>query len=373
MSERVRLTWKDLNVGMTVPWNIFDLEGKKLLAAGQELRSKQMLEQLCQYVLYHDLPDVQHTAQKATQGKLNVFEITGDYISRLERIYKELEESNPDCVDKILHLAKDIQSLCEREPDAVLAVIHVKNEYPYILFHPLQCAYLSILIAKRAGFTDDECDSLAVAALLANIGMRDTQDALAGQQAELKPDQNDTVSQHPRKSVDILLAIGFNNVPVHNIILEHHERCDGSGYPDGLKRDDICRGALVLGVADYYGAMVSPRSYRESLTINGALQKLFMDKGHYYEPQFSLLLIKQLTVFPPGSFVKLTNGEIAIVICRGGMSPMEPLMKSIVGANGEPYANPLVRDLSIHDYEIESICAYESEHPLNYGKLWDYI
>ena len=55
------------------------------------------------------------------------------------------------------------------------------------------------------------------------------------------------------------------------------------------------------------------------------------------------------------------------------MSPMEPLLKSIVGQNGEVYANPLVRDLSMHNFEIESICSYQSEKPLNYSKIWDYI
>lgn len=373
MSERIRLTWKDLNVGMTVPWNIYDLEGRKLLAAGQELRSKQMLEQLCQYVLFHDIPEVQHTAKKGTQTKLNVFDKTRDYIGRIERIYDELEAANPECNDKIASLANDVLNLCDREPDAILGAIHIDNDYPYILFHPLQCAYLSLAIARRAGFTDDECYAITIAALLANVGMRYTQDVLSHQQAPLKPEQKNIIRQHPQKTIDMLTAIGFQQPAVQNIILEHHERCDGSGYPKGYKRDNICRGALVLAVADCYGAMVASHNYHEPILIKDALQKFFMDKGEKFETQFALLLIKQLTVYPPGSFVKLTNGEIAVVIYRGRMSPMEPVLKSIVGPNGEQYANPLVRDLSINNYEIESVVNFHSGKQLNYSKLWDYV
>lgn len=373
MSGRVRLIWKDLKVGMTVPWNVYDLEGRKLLGKGQVVRSRQMIEEMCQFILYHDLPDTEHHKQKSYQGKLNVFDKTGDYIHRIEKIYNELEEANPECSEKISRLAKDIVNLCGREPDAILAVVHLPHDYPYSLFHPLQCAYLASLIARRAGFTDDECHELATAAVLANVGMRYTQETLANQPDPPRPEQLKIIRQHPRKGIEMLHAIGFGDERVLNIILEHHERCDGSGYPNGFKRDEICRGALVLAVADRYGAMVSGRKYRDPLPIKEALQSFFMDKGRHFEAEFALLMIKELTVYPPGSFVKLTNGEMAVVVYRGKMSPMEPLLKSIAGADGKPYANPLVRDLSIHAFEIAAICPCRSGIQLNYDKLWGYV
>jgi len=372
MSERVRLTRKDLWVGMTVPWNIYDLEGRKLLGKGQELRSDKMLDELCQYVLYHDLPVIEHTAQKGAQGKVDVFIKTAEYIKRIERIFNELEEANPDCNEKINNLTKDILSLCEREPDAILAAVHVDNEYPYVLFHPLQCAYVAGMVARRAGFTNDERFCIIAAAIISNVGMRYTQDKLSNQKEPLKPEQTRIIKQHPQKTVDMLLAAGFENKHALCIIMEHHERCDGSGYPQGHKREEICRGALVLAIADRYGAMVSNRGYRAHLSGKEALQHLFKDQGHHYDVQFSQLLIKELTVYPPGTFVQLTNGEIAIVISRGKMSPMEPLLKSIVGQNGELYANPLVRDLSMHNYTIKGQCDYKSEKMLNYSKIWSY-
>lgn len=373
MSDRVRLTRKDLRVGMTVPWNIYDLEGRKLLAKGQDLRSEKMLDEMCQYILFHDLPEHQAVAAKTGQGKLNVFDKCQDYILRIERIFNELEEQNPDCNDKINSLAKDILNLCGREPDAALAAVHVPNDFHYIDFHPVQCAFLSVLVARRAGFTDDECFSLAVASVLANVGMRHTQDRLSEQTETLKAEQKNIIRQHPVKAAEMLRAVNYDNESVLNIILEHHERCDGSGYPQGFKRDNICRGALVLAVVDSYSAMVSSGNYHEPYSIKETLQNFFMDKGKLYEAQFSLLLIKVLTVFPPGSFVKLSNGETAIVVLRGKMSPMEPLLKSVLGKNGEQYANPLVRDLSMHNFEIQSICKYQSEKPLNYSRIWDYI
>lgn len=373
MAGRVRLIWKDMWVGMTVPWNIYDLEGRKLLGKGQVIRSQHMIEEMCQFILYHDLPDPEHNKQKTYQGKLNVFDKTMDYVRRLEIIHEELEQAKPECNERILRLAKDIVNLCGREQDAILAVVHLQHDYPYSLFHSLQCAYLSCLVARRTGFTDEECDELVTAALLANAGMLHTQETLTFQQAPPTSEQAGIIKRHPQKSVDMLKAVGFADERVLNIILEHHERCDGGGYPNGFKRENICRGALVLAVADCYGAMVSVREYRTPLSINDALQYFFMDKGKHFEVEFALLLIKELTVFPPGSFVKLTNGEIALVVYRGKMSPMEPLLKSVIGSDGKPYANPLVRDLSIHPFEIASICPRLSGINLNYAKLWGYV
>ena len=111
MSERVRLIRKDLSVGMTVPWNIYDLEGRKLLGKGQELRSEKMLDELCQYILFHDLPDVQHAVYKDGHGKLNAFEKTSDNIARIERIFDELKGQS-DCTDKINSLAKIGRASC---------------------------------------------------------------------------------------------------------------------------------------------------------------------------------------------------------------------------------------------------------------------
>ncbi|MDH5446521.1 MAG: HD domain-containing protein [Gammaproteobacteria bacterium] len=372
MSEKTPLARKDLKVGMKVPWNIFDLEGRKLLAKGQEIRSDKMLDEMCQYVLFHDVPNEQHNAIKSTQGKLNVFDITAKYIKRIEKIYSELENQNPECIELINNLAKDILVLCIREPDGILGVCHVKNEYHYTHYHSLQCAYISVMIARRAGFSDYECYCLSAAAILANVSMQHTQEKLTKQTEPLTQAQNNIILKHPEKSVELLRSINYDNENVLDIIHEHHERCDGSGYPNGYKRENICRGALILGIADSYGAMVSTENYHKQFAINEVLQYFFKDKGSLYETHFSLLLIKVLTVFPPGCFVKLTNGETAIVVFRGKMSPMEPYLKSVLGKNGEEYANPLIRDLSIHKFDIQTICVNESEKPLNYSQIWGY-
>jgi len=98
----------------------------------------------------------------------------------------------------------------------------------------------------------------------------------------------------------------------------------------------------------------------------------FGDKGTSFDPRYARLLLEIMTVYPPGSFVKLGNAETAMVIRRGKQDSMLPILKSVAGANGKRYANPLLRDCSINDYIIESFCYYPEHERLNYMSLWGY-
>lgn len=118
--------------------------------------------------------------------------------------------------------------------------------------------------------------------------------------------------------------------------------------------------------------MVSIRDYRKPVFIKDALSTFLLDKGQAYDSRYALLLIKQLSIFPPGSFVKLTNGEIAIVVKRGVKNPMKPIVKSFLGPDNKRYINPLFRECGLNGYEVDALSGYDPNIPLNYSSLWDY-
>jgi len=371
LNEKVRVTWGDLEVGRKLIWDIYTDSGKLLLKAGQVIPSQQVLEGMCKYVLYRYVSDGD-TAHSLKQKRINVFVQLDKFILRLKNIFIAVDTGEAGSLEKIEHLVTDIQQMCESEPDATIALFHLPNDYAYSLFHSIQCAILCAFITRDEGFNTHEQKMITAAALTANVGMHALQDILASQDGMLTPDQDDEVKLHSEKSLRLLKAIGVNDKTWLTTVYDHHELGDGSGYPRGLAMENICKGGRLLAIADRYGAMVTMRDYRKPIFIKDALSTFLLDKGKAYDSRYAILLIKQLSIFPPGSFVKLTNGEIAIVVKRGIKNPMKPIVKSFLGPDKKRYIKPLFRECGLNNYEVDALSGFDPNIPLNYSQIWDY-
>jgi len=371
MNDRVRVTWNDLVQGGKTPWSIYDHNGKLLVRAGTTLK-RSMIEKMTNYIMYRDRrpEDYEYPTEDPS---VNAFDKFSELVWRLESLFEDIEAGNKESTAKLKRIVRDILHLIDSEPDATIACVHLPSEYPYSLFHPLQCAILSAMVSRRDKQSDKEQELLVAAALTCNIGMRDLQEELYQHKGKISTLQRAEIEGHPELSINMLLKAGINAPLLLDIVRDHHERSDGSGYPHGIGRDEITRGAMILAVTDCYCAMVTSRSYRKPLSVKDALSEFLTDKGKLYDEIISLMLIKETSVFPPGSFVKLKNGEIALVIHRGKANPMQPVVKSIFGPNGNRYAYPLTRDCGSDEYKISGILGARPNTPLNVSKLWEYL
>ncbi|MDH5178127.1 MAG: hypothetical protein OEZ39_01815 [Gammaproteobacteria bacterium] len=373
MGDRIRVTWQDLSVGRKLPWNVYTDSGKLLLSAGHVIPSEQVLNNMRQYVLYRDEAQDNYGNSQAVQSKQSPFVTVQEFVQRLDYIFQNIEAADADAGAKLGRLVVDLIAMCDAEPDAVIATVHLPNNYPYSVFHSIQCAVLCCLIGRHLQLAQQELQMMCGAALTANVSMRQLQDQLFAQGGRADREQKAAIKQHPQRSVEMIRAAGIENPLCQEIVMMHHERTSGFGYPAGLRGGEIVRGALILAVADRYGAMVTMRKYREPVPVKDSLKSFLLGEGKEYDETYSLLLIKVLSVFPPGSFVRLQNGETAIVLRRGKNNPMLPFLKSITGADGQRFSNPLLRDCSLDDYRIAGVCNFDAVDRLNLNKLWDYL
>ena len=201
--------------------------------------------------------------------------------------------------------------------------------------------------------------------------MLELQESLYRQDTPLGDDQRKAIHQHCQHGVGMLRDANITNQLWLDIVFQHHEKIDGSGYPVGLEGDAIKKEALIISLSDRYSAMVSPRSYREGMSANNALGNLFINKGKDIDEELAILFIKELGIYPPGTFVKLNNNETAIVIKRGHDS-ISPVVCSLTNALGEIYARPIIRDSGREDYAIREICPRIKTTTLNLPMLWGY-
>lgn len=371
MPELIRLTWNDLILGSKVPWNVYN-EDKQLLMSPGQVITQSILDKITKYVLFRDDSRGEYGGVKANT-QINAFEKFNELVNRLGGVFEDLVMSNSECVEKIEHIANDIELMVNNEPDASLACVFLPNDHKYSLSHPVQIAILCVMLVGRDCLADDERNNIISAALVANIGMKSIQDNYHDSNAEISGELRKEIQVHPVKSLDVLKKSGLVNKQLLMIVACHHERCDGSGYPRGITGENIPKGALILSVADAFCAMISKREYRKSLSVKEAMVEMFKDQGKLYDSRYELLLIKEISVFPPGSFVKLKSGEIAIITHRGKMTPLEPGLVAVIGRDGTRYATPLLRDSTNNDYAIEGLVAERPKIAINANKIWGYV
>jgi len=154
---------------------------------------------------------------------------------------------------------------------------------PYTVSHQKRVTKIVIEISKEIGFSNDITEGIKIASLLHDIGKITVPTEILSKPGKLSNLEMALIREHPIKGAEILKHIEFP-WPVQEIILQHHERLDGSGYPKGLKDDEILIEAKILAVADVVEAMASDRPYRRAHGIDKALEEIEKNKGILYEP-----------------------------------------------------------------------------------------
>ncbi|MDP3428594.1 MAG: HD domain-containing protein [Humidesulfovibrio sp.] len=160
----------------------------------------------------------------------------------------------------------------------------VEARDPYLAGHQARVTDLALAISGELGLVPDELEILRIAALLHDIGKVYVPADFLNRPGVLREEEFSVIKMHPEVGYDILKNLG-EDWPVATIIRQHHERMDGSGYPQGLAGDDIVPGARIIAVADVVDAMCSHRPYRPSLGIDAALQEIELGRGLRYERQ----------------------------------------------------------------------------------------
>jgi len=158
----------------------------------------------------------------------------------------------------------------------------VEMRDPYTAGHQQRVAELAVAIAKEMGYRGDHLENLRMAAIIHDIGKIYVPSDILSKPGKLSAVEFNLIKTHSLGSYEILKNMDFPTT-ISESVLQHHERLDGSGYPGGLKGDDICREARVLAVADVVEAMSSHRPYRPALGPDKALEEISANKGKLYD------------------------------------------------------------------------------------------
>jgi len=188
---------------------------------------------------------------------------------------------------KIKQGYEKLQRTMEATINTISKIIEARD--PYTSGHQMNVSKLATAIAKEIKFSSDRIEGIRIASLVHDIGKISLPAEILSKPSKLNEMEFSLIKNHPKTGYDILKTIDFP-WPVARIVLQHHERLDGSGYPQGLKGDKILMEAKIIGTADVVEAMSSHRPYRPALGIDKALEEISQNRGILYDPEVSRCL-----------------------------------------------------------------------------------
>lgn len=360
MTDQVRLNIADIVIGEPLPWDVYGAGNKLLLRKGHVVESQRLAEELVTRGMFVDAGQAeglarsrngQPQAKKETPSALRLINLSN---KRLERLLYNLANEE-DAQGKVLEVAKALTFATNINPDIVVASVFVNQAAgSYAIRHCIDTALISLQIARAMNKPEEETQAIMAAALTMNVGMLRQHDQLAGKQQPLSEKETELVRNHPSQSAEILMQAGIMHKEWLSYVLLHHENEDGSGYPLGKEVGEISQNAKILAIADRYCAAVSTRKYRKTLLPSAALRDVLISNGKPIDPLLAAYFIKELGTHPPGTFVRLQNGEIGVVT-RRGKSPATPVVHTFIGPRGAPLSFPIQRDTSKELYAIRDV------------------
>lgn len=328
-----------LRPGLPLPFNVRDADRTLLLARGQLVDSHEQLQALFTRGALVDLAELMPAGDPVrTAAREHLPRLWAGSLARVAQALRS--DPGPGFEGALDDASAPVQALIERDPD--LAIFQVLRQSAgadaaYGVQRSLQTAITGYLVAQRLGWDAEQCERLFKVALTMNISMLELQGQLARQPFAPTPAQRSELRTHPMRSVRMLELAGVLDAAWLGAVLHHHEQEDGAGYPSGCT--DIGDLATLARRADVYTSKLASRSTRQALLADQAGRQMFMqDPAH----PMTAALVREFGIYPPGSYVRLASGELALVVARGA-SITTPVLSCLTDARGRPLAEPVRR------------------------------
>lgn len=232
-------------------------------------------------------------------------------------------------LEEMKSLIADIVDGIIASGDVEINMNHLWGHHEYTYLHCVNVGILAVSIGIKLNLNRDNLIYLGTAGILHDIGKKYIPIEILDKQGKLSNEEYDLIKRHPVQGFEILVdAMELSSVTRVGV-LEHHERYDGSGYPRGLKGDQITIFGRILAVADTYDAMTSDRAYRNAFSASETVEYLMGTGDQLYDSNIIDVFIKCVTVYPVGTCVELSDGTQGIVLKNYSDCVLRPMVRNI--------------------------------------------
>ena len=233
-----------------------------------------------------------------------------------------------------------------RNPDALVPLARLKQMDTYATEHAVATAALIIAFSRQQGHSEPEMEKLALGALVKDIGHAAIDAKLIAKTGSLSRAEYSVMQSHVEEGLAVLEATTRLPDLSVAVLLEHHERFDGSGYPYRMVGESISAAGRMAAIVDSYDAMTSQRPYRPAISPSMALAQLYDERGNQFDPALVAAFVRTVGIYPVGTLVQLESGHLAVVDEIHEENTLTPIVRVIYHTVRRQYVEPVTVDLA---------------------------
>jgi HD-GYP domain-containing protein (c-di-GMP phosphodiesterase class II) len=263
----------------------------------------------------------------------------------LEKLTQDIRLGGSFEVEAVQEVVDEMVESIVRNPDALMWVARLREQDIGTYGHGLQVSVYLTAFGRHLGFPKPLLASLAQIGLLLDLGKMRLPHELLQKQGRLTTEEFEQVKAHVQHSLDILGESTSFDPEMIQGIAQHHERMNGSGYPQGLMGEEIAVTGRMAGIVDCFAALINHRPYAAAVSSYEALRSISGWGGDYFHEALVQQFVSSVGVFPVGSMIELSSGEVAIVVAHNKLRRLKPRVLVVTGPDKKPLPHPAMVDL----------------------------
>ncbi|WP_053228224.1 HD-GYP domain-containing protein [Spirochaeta cellobiosiphila] len=289
---------------------------------------------------------------KEKEALKEVNELFDKSLDYTEKLFDDFLRKSDLAIAPATDMVKEIIAMVKKNKKYILRLAELgSTDYDFLIIQSVKTCVLAIVIGEDMRMPAHKLIELGIAGLLHKIGMFRLPPALRNQTNPLSAEEKKALTAYPIIGYRVLKEFSLPaNITL--AILEHQERMDGTGYPQGLSGDRISMNARIIAIASNYSAQISSRPYREARNGHTSIVELLKGSGRIYDEQILKRLVFIISIYPLGSYVILNSGSIAQIVDTNTQEPRFPMLKLLTDEHGASLPEPRVLKTS-EDSELQ--------------------
>jgi len=254
----------------------------------------------------------------------------------------DIERDNAIHIDEAVPIIQNCVTSILANANAMFWLSRIRHEDSYTAEHCLRVALMAIAFGRFLGMDKAAMETLGLCGLLHDIGKVKVPSEVLNKPGRLNPEEWGQMTRHPELGSTMLRQHHQLDPIVADAALSHHERLDGRGYPNRAGESQISHFARIIAIVDAYDAITSDRCYRRGRSPAEALRILFRERGKHFDIDLTEAFIRMVGIYPPGSLVEMTNGEVGIVLSTNPNHRLRPKVELLLAPDKQPRASLII-------------------------------
>ncbi|MFZ1545881.1 MAG: HD domain-containing phosphohydrolase, partial [Candidatus Nitrotoga sp.] len=263
----------------------------------------------------------------------------------LNGIVQDLHSGKNLDVEEVEVVIQEVVDSMVRNPNALMLIMRLRQQDNISYGYGLQTAVYLIALGRHIGLPKDFLERLGITGLLLDIGNIKLPSELLQKNDRLTLEEFEIIKSHVRLGLEILKETPNLHTDILEGIAQHHERENGSGYPAGISKGGICLFGRMAAIVNSFTALTNTRFHTKAVSAYEALKSISTMSGEYYLDSLVEQFIQTIGIFPVGSLVELSSGEVAVVISHSKVRRLKPRVLIISDPDKSPAPHPAMLDL----------------------------